>query len=84
MFDQKNTNPNKQTVFYHRVEKFPNGYGASIVCHENSYGGRSMLFEIAVLDQNGDICYDTPVAGDVIGYLDFDGVSKVLDQIKKL
>lgn len=84
MFDSKNSNPANKDIFYHRVERFNNGYGASIVCHNHSYGGRTMLFEVAVLDKNGDICYDSPITGDVVGYLDFAGVAKVLEQIAKL
>ncbi len=69
---------------YHKVFKFDNGYGASVVSHSGSYGGNTGLFEIAVLDKSGDIVYDTPVTSDVLGYLDFADVVTVLDQIKNL
>jgi len=38
--------------------KFPNGYGASVICNPYSYGGARGLYELAVL-RNGHICYDT-------------------------
>lgn len=69
---------------YQKIYKFGNNYGASVVCSDMSYGGKSGLFEVAVLDLEGNIVYDTPVAGDVIGYLDFAGVADVLRQIQNL
>lgn len=69
---------------YQKVYKFDNGYGASVVSHSMSYGGRSGLFEVAVLDAAGNINYDTPVTSDIVGYLDFAGVAEILEQIKNL
>ncbi|NDC19246.1 MAG: hypothetical protein EBZ87_03145 [Microbacteriaceae bacterium] len=69
---------------YHKVVKFDNGYSASIVSHSGSYGGDDGLFEIAVLDKTGDIAYDTPVASDVVGYLDFADVAEIVNKIKSL
>jgi hypothetical protein len=67
-----------------RIYRFPNGYGASAVRHENSYGGREGLYELAVLDNNGEICYDTVITNDVIGWLTIEQVDEFLDQISKL
>ena len=51
------------------IYEFDNGYGASIVQHSGSYGGNDKgLYEIAVLDSDGDLCYSTPITDDVIGY----------------
>jgi hypothetical protein len=47
---------------------FDNGYGASVVRHEYSYGGKDGLYELAVLDKNGDLCYDTPITDDAVSY----------------
>ena len=63
---------------------FDNGWGASVVSDEFSYGGREGLFEIAVL-KDEDIHYDNEVAGgDVIGYLNSDQVTEILQKIQKL
>lgn len=62
---------------------FPNGYGASIVCHQFSYGGPDGLYEIAVLD-GSNITYDTPVTSDVLGYLSEEDVEKTLADIEAL
>jgi hypothetical protein len=64
--------------------KAPNGYGASIVCHPYSYGGTQGLWELAVLDENGDLCYDTPLTTDVIGYMEEHEVNDMLVQIANL
>jgi hypothetical protein len=42
------------------------------------------LFEIAVLGKDGDLTYDTPVTNDVIGYLDPEGVSDIMEQVQEL
>lgn len=63
---------------------FDNGYGASVVSHEFSYGGKEGLYELAVLFNN-EIHYENPIAnGDVIGYLTEEQVSDLLIKIQKL
>ena len=64
--------------------KFDNGYGASVICHSGSYGGKQGLYELAVLDSTGDLCYSTPITEDVIGYLTSDKVVELLGRIKSL
>ena len=68
---------------YHKVYKFDNGYGASVVCNSGSYGAQDGLFEVAIL-KGDDICYDTPITSDVVGWLDFAGVTDILNKIKAL
>ena len=63
---------------------FENGYGVSVVSHSYSYGGRDGLFEIAVLDKDGNLTYDTPVTNDVIGYLTEEDVTDVMKQVQDL
>lgn len=64
---------------------FDNGWGASVVSHTFSYGGKSGLYELAVLDSDGELHYDNSVAqGDVRGYLSEDVVTDLLIQIQKL
>lgn len=64
--------------------QFDNGYGASIVQHSTSYGGKMGLYEIAVLDSGGDLCYSTPITDDVIGFATEDKVLDTLQRIKLL
>ncbi len=64
--------------------QFDNGYGASVVSHSFSYGGKQGLYEIAILDNEGDICYDTPITNDVVGHLTEEDVTEVLIKIQRL
>lgn len=63
---------------------FDNGYGASVVSHNYSYGGNSGLYELAVLDKDGKLTYDTPITNDVVGYLSPEQVTEFLFQIQDL
>jgi hypothetical protein len=70
------------------IVKFKNNYGASVVRHMGSYGNKDGLYELAVIkyDENGDwdLCYDTPITNDVLGYLTEDNVTDYLTQIEQL
>jgi hypothetical protein len=63
---------------------FDNGFGASIVCTPHTYGGDKGLYEIAVLDTEGKLTYDTSVTDDVIGYLRPEDVTDVMEKIQQL
>jgi len=63
--------------------EFVNGYGASIIRHEFSYGSEDGRWELAVL-KDDDLCYDTPITDNVIGYLTEDEVIPILAQIAAL
>lgn len=71
---------------------FPNGYGVSVVRFTTpsgfgSYGSEEGLYELAVLqgvDENWNICYDTPITDDVLGYLTEEQVDSLLKEVEKL
>jgi hypothetical protein len=42
------------------------------------------LYELAVLDSNGELTYATPVTNDVIGYLRPEDVTDVFAKIQQL
>ena len=65
------------------VYKFPNGYGASVVKHDGSYGGKSGLWELAVLEGE-ELCYTSGITEDVIGHLSWKNVEETLSEIKQL
>ena len=64
--------------------RFPNGWAASIVIGDHTYGGQDGMYELAVLDKTGRIRYDTEITDDVIGYLSPSEVEEILEQIKNL
>ena len=63
---------------------FDNGYGVSVVRHRYSYGNGLNLFELAVIDKEGDIVYSTPITDDVLGYLSEDDVSDTMIKVQRL
>ena len=73
------------------ISRFDNGYGASVIDH--GYGSEKGLYELAVVKWTKtsegfsdfwDICYDTPIADDVIGRLSMDKVIEIIEKIKEL
>ena len=67
------------------IAEFPNGFGASVIKSDTSHGGKSGLFELAVLDnENGNINSTTDITDDVIGWQDEDDIDRVLTAISKL
>ena len=63
--------------------QFDNGYEVSVVKSEYTYGGSNGLYELAVF-KDGEICYDTPITDDVIGYLRPEDVTDVMTKIQQL
>lgn len=68
---------------YCRIQ-FENGFGVSVIKHKYSYGGPDGLYELAILDSDGEITYDTPITDDVIGHLTEEGVTALLAEIQLL
>ncbi len=68
--------------------RFDNDYGALVIRGPNIYGGEMGLFSLAVVHFQSSrvfrLVYDTPVADDVIGYLNGDEILELLTQIQKL
>jgi hypothetical protein len=66
---------------------FPNGYGASVVKSDFSYGGKEGLYELAVIEGDEDvwmITYESSVTSDVLGYLTEEDVERYLKQIEQI
>jgi hypothetical protein len=58
----------------------PGGFGGS-------YGAEQGLYELAILkglEENWDICYDTPITDDVLGHLSEEEVEVLLYEVENL
>lgn len=64
--------------------RFPNGYGASVITGFLFYTDSKHPYEVAVLDADGKVCYDTPITDDVVGHCTQDDVEELLDKISEL
>lgn len=72
---------------YRRRWFYPNGYGASVINNPFSYGNEDGLYELAVLKGTADdydLCYDTPITVDVLGWLTPRDVAETLKKIQAL
>ena len=69
-----------------RLYKFANGYGASVIT--GGYGSPDCPYELAVVkfdpDDNWDLCYDTEITSDVLGWLTDKEVEALLNRIEDL
>ena len=68
--------PRKVVRYY-----FENGYGASVACHEGSYGGPDGLYEMALLKGDNLHYEQSGIWSDVIGYLTFAEVWAYMKEI---
>jgi len=71
-----------------KIFRFDNGFGASVIRHEFSYGGNAGLWELAVIKFNAygefDLVYNTKITNNVIGRLTWEEVENLLSKIKRL
>lgn len=66
---------------------FENGFGASIVQFNGSYGGEQGLWELAVLkgqEEDWKLTYDTSITDDVMGHLSESDVTETLGLVEAL
>jgi hypothetical protein len=66
------------------VFEFPNGYGASVIRNRFSYGNKQGLWELAVLNEHGNVSYDNSISRGVMGYLKEEEISDILYRIHDL
>lgn len=68
---------------YRRRWHFENGYGASVIRNHMSIGYDQGLYELAVLQNDRIIYYESPITDSVIGNLTPRQVAVLLKQIKE-
>ena len=80
----KSTNKVHDGVQYEYT--FPNGYGASVIRHSYSYGGKQGLWEIAPLDKDGEFIGQSLLGwdDDVQGHLTNGGINAILVKLQDL
>ena len=64
---------------HQKLFEFPNGYGASVVVHDFSYG-----LELALIDADNNIIKHPEITNDVCGFLNVDSANDLLEKIAKL
>ena len=62
-----------------KIFEFPNGFGASVVIHDFSYG-----LELALLDEDHTIIQHPDITDDVAGFLNIDSCNDLLEKIARL
>ena len=62
-----------------KIFEFDNGYGASVVIHNFSYG-----LELALLDADHNIIQHPDITDDVCGFLNVDTCNDILQKIAEL
>ena len=62
-----------------KIFEFPNGFGASVVIHDFSYG-----LELALLDADHNIIQHPDITDDVAGFLNVDSCNDLLEKIARL
>jgi hypothetical protein len=73
-----------------RIYKFPNGWGASVVPEYKISTSNTVskpvtgLWEVAILDADGNLCYDTAITDDVVRNLNDPEVDNLLGQVSRL
>lgn len=65
------------------IVNFDNDYQASVITGGWAYATEDAPYEIAVMC-NYDLCYDTPITNDVLGYLTEEAANDILQQIANL
>ena len=68
---------------YQKIFSFPNGYGASVICSEYSYGHEHEV-ELALLDSDGEIIQHKEITDNVVGWLSPSECNDLLLKIAQL
>jgi hypothetical protein len=67
------------------VATFDNGFEVSIIKSNFSHGGKSGLFEIAIIDKStGAINSNTDITDDVLGWQDESDIDKILAAVPQM
>lgn len=68
----------------HAVKMFDNGYGVSVLLGSMFYSNGHTTYEVAILNSDGSIAYDTPITDDVLGHRTIEEVDDIMRQVQEL
>jgi hypothetical protein len=77
----------------HGLIFFPGGYGLSVVRYRNPFGGGSYTsndiedYEVAIIKGrkgNWEICYDTKITNDVLGFQTKEDINNIIKHVIRL
>lgn len=78
----------------HGLLFFPGGYGLSVVRFRNPFGGGGSYtsndiedYEVAIIKgtkDQWDICYDTKITNDVLGFQTKENINDIINHIMRL
>ena len=63
---------------------FENDFGVSVIRNKLSYGGKSGLYEVGILDSLKRLTYDTRITSDTVGWLTGKQVSRLMQRVQNL
>ena len=63
--------------------EFENGYGVSVIFGERFYSNGIDTYEVGIL-KDGNLCYDTYITDDVLGYQDEEEVTEIMRKVQEL
>lgn len=77
--------PHKNGQGVQAVATFDNDFEVSVVKTDFSYGGKSGLFEVAIIDKpTGKINSNTDITDDVLGWQDENDIDKILSAVPQM
>ena len=79
--------PSEPYMATRAVMFFKNGYGVSVLTGASSYSTDSVSYELAVLKgtpKQSDLCYDTPITGDVLGWQSPEQITATMRAVQSL
>ena len=77
--------PHKNGQGVQAVATFNNGFEVSVIRTMFSYGGKSGLFEVAIIDKaTGKVNSNTDITDDVLGWQDEKDIDKILAAVPQM
>jgi hypothetical protein len=62
---------------------FENGYAVSLISGDDVYSGE-ITFEVAILGQDGQVAYDTPITDNVMGWQNLEEIIEIMQDAANL